>query len=74
MREGGQIVNLPPPSGQPPPEVPRHLDLRGLSAATSTSTTSIAPATSTSAVRGLNIELSEIRDRLGIGAGGTIEA
>ncbi len=32
VRERGQIVNIPPSSGQPPPPVPRHLDLRGLSA------------------------------------------
>ncbi len=30
VREGGTIVNLPPSSGDPPPEVPRNLDLRGL--------------------------------------------
>ena len=27
---GGVLVNLPPPSGQPPPVVPRRLDIRGL--------------------------------------------
>lgn len=30
VREGGVLVNLPPPSGQPPPELARRLDLRGL--------------------------------------------
>ncbi|MGD9902385.1 MAG: translocation/assembly module TamB domain-containing protein [Vicinamibacterales bacterium] len=30
VREGGVIVNLPPSSGAPPPEVPRRFDLRGL--------------------------------------------
>mgnify|MGYP003487634590 FL=1 len=30
VREGGVIVNLPPSSGLPPPEVARRLDLRGL--------------------------------------------
>lgn len=30
VREGGALVNLPPPSGKAPPEVPRRLDVRGL--------------------------------------------
>ncbi|MBP7776427.1 MAG: translocation/assembly module TamB domain-containing protein [Acidobacteria bacterium] len=30
VREGGTLVNLSPPSGDPPPEVARRLDLRGL--------------------------------------------
>ncbi len=30
VREDGTLVNLPPPSGEPPPAVARRLDLRGL--------------------------------------------
>ena len=30
VREGGVIMNLPPSSGDPPPVVPRRLDVRGL--------------------------------------------
>jgi hypothetical protein len=30
LRQGGVMVNLPPSSGKPPPEVPRRLDLRNV--------------------------------------------
>ena len=74
VREGGQMVNLPPPSGAPPPELPRHLDLRGLSAHNLVVNYVDRTGDIEVAVRGMNIELSEIQDRLGISAAGTIEA
>ena len=63
VRERGQIVNLPPSSGRPPPEVPRHLDLRGLTARNLTVNYVDRTGDIEVGVRGLNIELSEIRDR-----------
>ena len=74
VRERGRIVNIPPPSGQPAPPVPRHLDLRGLSARNLGVNYVDRTGDIDVAVNGMNIELSEIRDRIGISAGGTIEA
>ena len=70
VREGGQMVNLPPSSGQPPPEVPRHLDLRGLTARNLRVDYVDRTGDIDVTVAGMDIALSEVRDRLGVGAAG----
>jgi outer membrane protein assembly factor BamA/autotransporter translocation and assembly factor TamB len=74
VREGGTLVNLPPSSGAPPPDVPRRFDLRGLRVRN----LDIAYADRTGDVdvdvSGLTVSLDERDIRIFAGASGTLAA
>ena len=74
VREGGVLVNLPPPSGQPPPAVPRRLDLRGLIVRNLDVEYVDRTGDIDVTVRGLQAALTERDVRIFAGASGTIAA
>ena len=74
VREGGVMVNLPPSSGKPPPEVPRRLDLRNVRVSWLDVVYEDRTADSDVSVRGLRLMLDERQQRGVVDAAGTIAA
>lgn len=74
VREGGAIVNLPPPSGQPPPAVARRFDLRGLRARNLAVDYEDRTGDVDVSVTALTLSLDERDIRIFAGASGTIAA
>lgn len=74
VREGGAIVNLPPPSGQPPPAVARRFDLRGLRARNLAVDYEDRTGDVDVSVSALTLSLDERDIRIFAGASGTIAA
>jgi outer membrane protein assembly factor BamA/autotransporter translocation and assembly factor TamB len=74
VREGGVIVNLPPPSGQPPPAVARRFDLRGLRARNLAVDYEDRTGDVDVSVSALTLSLDERDIRIFAGASGTIAA
>ncbi len=74
VREGGVIVNLPPSSGLPPPEVARRLDLRGLRVRDLDIDYQDRTGDTDVAVTAMTLALDERDIRIFSGASGTIRA
>lgn len=74
MREGGVMVNLPPSSGKPPPDVPRRLDLRNVRVSWLDVVYEDRTGDSDVSVRGLRLLLDERQQRGAVDAAGTIAA
>ncbi len=74
VREGGVLVNLPPPSGMPAPETPRRLDVRGLEVRGLDVDYFDRTGDLDVTVRDLRAALSERDSRIFAGASGTLTA
>ncbi len=74
VRENGVLVNLPPSSGNPPPDVARRLDIRGLQVRGLDLDYEDRTGDIDVQVRGLRTDLGERDIRVFAGASGTITA
>ena len=72
LRERGVMVNLPPSSGKPPPEVPRRLDLRNVRISWLDVAYEDRTGDSDVSVRGLRLSLDERQQRGATAAAGTL--